>query len=970
LNRQSAIPQHKHECIERFILDVLIAIHQELGKLKGTANSFGQRRIFVCQIKISTEKIQSLSLEQGFMETMIENTATQSRERCYSLASIQSAEVVSLPAQCIHQLIEARVAIQPEAIAVETGDRCLSYNTLNAQANQLARYLQTLGIERNGLVAIVMDRSLEMTIAILAVLKAGGAYLPIDPTYPAERIAYMLSDSQASVILTHQPCASIITQVLPKHHVRVIYLDRDWKSCIASESDENLPRLTHPDDLAYVMYTSGSTGKPKGVEIQHQGLVNHATAIVKLYSLSVQDRVLQFSALSFDIAVEEIFPTWIAGATLVLRTADMIASVQTFSEAIAHQQITLLSLPTAFWHEWVRGMERLDILPPVSLRLVAVGGEKASRTAFMTWHKRVGHRVRWVNTYGPTEATVSATCYEPTCCNEVAETEEIPIGLPLPNTQVCILDQNLQPCPIGVSGELHIGGIGLARGYLHQPELTRQKFIPNPWHHSNQPGSDRLYKTGDLARYRPDGNIEFLGRLDNQVKIRGFRIELAEIETVLNQHPSISEAVIVVDEQTRQQRLIAYLVARDSDATTLNALTPAAIATYLKQSLPDYMVPSTCRVIDTLPTTPSGKIDRRALVKLTPSRLTTPTNEIASQKSPEAKLIEIWETALGIQPISTTDNFWEIGGNSLQAMAIFVEIEATFQRRIPLATLIQAPTITQLAEKLQDNQWQASWNSLVAIQPLGTKPPLFFVHPIKGDVLCYTKLAQRLGETQPFYGLQAQGLDGKSKVAKRIEDLAAAYIGEIKRVQPQGPYFLGGYSLGGIIAFEMAQQLHQQGCEVKRVALLDPYPPQFLSPFHRAVRHLKRLSDLKPTTARIAYLWDRFSGRLRQELVQLQRQVGQPLSPESNKFLIEETLHQAFSSYRARPYPGRLTLFKSQEVFVDDDLLPSAPIDGTLLWSNLALQGMDVHPVPGTHANLLDSPCVEVLSEKLQQYLE
>jgi thioesterase domain-containing protein/acyl carrier protein len=681
---------------------------------------------------------------------------------------------------------------------------------------------------------------------------------------------------------------------------------------------------------------------------------------------SNQDRVLQFSALSFDIAVEEIFPTWISGATLVLRNAEMIASVQTFSEAIAQQQITMLNIPTAFWHEWVRGMERLNLLPPESLRLVVVGGEKASKTTWMTWHKRVGY-IRWINAYGPTEATVSATYYEPTSLVEVEEAGEIPIGRPLPNTQVYILDDALQPCSVGVPGELYIGGMGLARGYLHQPELTRQKFIPTPWQKPDAPTSDRLYKTGDLAQFRADGNIEFLGRVDHQVKIRGFRIELPEIETVLAQHPNVSEAVVVVDEQTHQKRLIAYLVAKDT--TTHDAITPADITEYLKQRLPDYMVPNTYRILEQLPITPSGKIDRRALLTLNTPEPPTQKDSTPPQTETEAKLVEIWEAVLGISPIHTTDNFWEVGGNSLQAMSLFVEIEATFQKRIPLATLLESPTIAQLAEKLEDRHWKASWNSLVPIQPQGSSSPIFFVHPIKGDVLCYAKLSRCLGTEQPFYGLQAQGLDGKSQVPKRIEDLAAAYLKEIKTVQSQGPYFLGGYSLGGIIAFEMAQQLHQRGDEVKLLALLDPDPPQFLSKGQRVVRHLNRLSEMKTAAAQVTYLWNRFNGRLKQELVQAQRLTGQAPSSASNKFLLEEILHQAFSNYQAKPYPGHLTLFKSQDAFFEDELLPKTPVDSALAWSPLALQGIAVHQVPGTHANLLDSPCVEVLCETLQQYL-
>ncbi|MEG4026654.1 amino acid adenylation domain-containing protein, partial [Microcoleus sp. S13C4] len=425
--------------------------------------------------------------------------------------------------KCIHQLFEEQVERTPDAVAVVFAEKQLTYRELNAKANQLANYLRSLGVGSEVLVGICVERSLEMIIGLLGILKAGGAYVPLDPNYPSERLAFMLEDSSVPVLLTQEK----LVEKLPQHSACVVCLDSNWGE-LAVDSKENPSIPVKPKNLAYVIYTSGSTGKPKGVLIQHESLVNYTTVASAEYEIDECDRILQFSSISFDVSAEEIYTSLTSGATLVLRTDTMLDSVEGFLQKCKNWEITVMALPTAYWHELTAFLTQETVLLPPSLRLIIIGGEKALPERLKTWLECVGERVRLVNNYGPTEATVGATIYD----LSVADTtlKELPIGRSLGNVCTYILDQNGQPVPIGVPGELHIGGAGLARGYLNRPELTTERFIRNPF---NDSPTERLYKTGDQVRYLPDGNIEYLGRIDDQVKVRGFRIELGEIEAAL-----------------------------------------------------------------------------------------------------------------------------------------------------------------------------------------------------------------------------------------------------------------------------------------------------------------------------------------------------------------------------------------------------------------------------------------------------
>jgi amino acid adenylation domain-containing protein len=584
---------------------------------------------------------------------------------------------------CIHEHFEAQVKRTPEAIAVIFGGQQLTYQELNSRANQLAHYLRTLNVKPDTLVGLCCDRSLEMIIGLLSILKAGGAYVPLDPAYPSERLAWMLEDSQVSVLLTQ---ANLLS-VLPPHQAQVVCLDQDW-SHIAQHSSENLVSQATSHNLAYVVYTSGSTGKPKGVMIEHRSLVNYTQAAIATYEVQQSDRVLQFASISFDASVEEIYPCLCVGATLMLRTEWMLESVSTFLQTCEQWQLTLVSLPTAYWHEIVAATET-QIPLPSHLRLVIIGGEKALPARVAQWQQWVGSQVRLVNTYGPTESTVVATTCDLSASHPIPQI--VPIGQALPQIETYVLDRHQQLVPIGVAGELYLGGAGLARGYLNRSELTAEKFVAHPF--SDRPGA-KLYKTGDLVRYRPDGNLEYLGRIDQQVKIRGFRIELGEIEAALHQHPAVQEAVVSDREDSAGQKyLVAYVVPQ----ATSDPVSTLQLRSFLQAKLPAYMLPTAFVLLESLPFTPSGKVDRRALP--IPDLTKIDVREfVAPRTALEVTLAGIWAEVLGLARVGITDNFFELGGHSLLGTQVISRVRQHLQVELPLRSLFSAPTIASLAD--------------------------------------------------------------------------------------------------------------------------------------------------------------------------------------------------------------------------------------------------------------------------------
>ncbi|HEY2953461.1 MAG TPA: amino acid adenylation domain-containing protein, partial [Verrucomicrobiae bacterium] len=857
--------------------------------------------------------------------------------------------------RCIHELFEAEAERRPEAVAVVFEGKQLTYGELNRRANQLAHYLRKLGLRPELMAGICVERSLEMIVGLLGILKAGGAYVPLDPNYPKERLAFMLEDTRVPVLLTQQR----LLDALPKPPAKVICLDRDW-GVIAKESGANVPSGATAESLAYVIYTSGSTGRPNGVMTPHRGVVRLVKG-ANYAEFGPTEVFLQFATLSFDASTFEIWGALLNGARLAVFPARP-PTLEELGRTLQRHQVTTLWLTAGLFHLMVD--ERPQDLKHV--RQLLAGGDVLS-VPHVKKLLQAQPQCRLINGYGPTESTTF------TCCHTVRADDpsraSIPIGRPIANTHVHILDRHLQPAPAGVPGELYIGGDGLASGYLDRPELTARKFVPDPF--TATPGA-RLYKSGDLARYLPDGTIEFLGRIDQQVKIRGYRVELEEIEGALARHPAVTQAAVLACSNRRGEKsLIAYVVLRRRSAVSMEELRRT-----LRQSLPDYMVPSAFLELESMPLTANGKVDRKALPQ--PEQLEPAARQqyVSPRDTLELQLTHLWENVLGRHSISVTDNFFECGGHSLLAVRLFAEIGKCLGKNLPLATLFQAPTIERLAAVLRQDGWTPPWSSLVAIQPGGSKPPFYCIHGVGGNVLSFHALAVHLGSDQPLYGLQSQGLDGNQLPQSRIEEMAAHYIKEIRTLQPKGPYAMGGMSFGGLVAYEMAQQLQAQGEKVALLALIDSFPLNQLGAVPERIDFLKR---------RIGHHWGQFArlgfreklAYVQKKARTLQRKFKNRMWQMTYKFyqVIEHPLPHALQnvkeanflaaqSYAPKLYPGQVTVFSSSEKGMAEYYDPQ------VIWGPLAGGGVQVHTIPGDHVTMIEEPHVRVLAQKLKVCLD
>jgi amino acid adenylation domain-containing protein len=882
----------------------------------------------------------------GHFQRLLEGVVTNPDERISRMPLLTDAERHQLVAEwnntrsdypkdlCVHQCFEKQVACTPDSTAVVFEKELLSYRELDTRANQLANHLRRLGVGADSLVGICLERSLEMVVGLLGILKAGAAYVPIDPAYPGDRVSFMLEDAEVPVLITQKR----LIENLQAGKARVVLIDSDWRE-VAEQSSQSPGLTTQPENRAYVIYTSGSTGKPKGVEVLHRAVVNFLTTMAECPGMTVDDKLLAVTTLSFDIAGLEIFLPLSVGASVEIVSREVSSDGRQLRARLASSDATVMQATPATWRMLLEagweGRRGLKVL---------CGGEAVSRKLAEQLLQKTGSL--W-NMYGPTETTIWST----TCKVEHSQ-NAVTIGRPIANTEIFILDKALQPVPIGVAGELHIGGDGLARGYLKRPELTAEKFIANPF--SPEPG--RLYKTGDLVRYLPNGEIEFLGRIDHQIKIRGFRIELGEIEAVLRQHPAVSETVVVVREDSPgDQRLVAYFVPSQESASTVSELRQ-----FLKEKLPEYMVPSIFVALPTMPLTPNGKVNRRALPAPNQGDIAGTERLAAPADSLEAQLVKIWESVLGVRPIGVKHNFFELGGHSLVAVKLMHRIERAFGRNLPIATLLQAPTIEKLAGILRQKGWSPRWTCLVPIQTGGSRLPFFCVHGANGAVVRFHDLSRHLGPDQPFYGLQALGLDEKQPLHTRTEDMAAQYIREIQTIYPDGPYILGGYSYGGTIAFEMAQQLAVQGQEAV-VVLFDTGLP------------LQGTAQSRDTASATSILLDLFqipAGQRRNYILRIatapiraiQRRLHVARLPRRVKEVRRACL-QAQREYSPRIYSGRVILFRS------DHKPLGQLVDPREGWRRYAACGLEVYEIKGNHENILLEPQVRSVAEQLKACL-
>jgi amino acid adenylation domain-containing protein len=864
---------------------------------------------------------------------------------------------------CLHQLFERQAARTPDAVALTGGDQSLTYAELDARAAALARRLRSLGVGPDVHVAVCAERSPEMVVALLAVLKAGSAYVPLDPAYPAQRIEYMLADSAAPVVLTQ--CR--LVDRLPATSATVVCLDEE-----PALGDDLGDSGVRPDNLAYVIYTSGSTGKPKGVQISHRAIVNLLLSMCQKPGLSADDMLLAVTTISFDIAALELFGPLAVGARVALAGRDEAADPGRLADLLRTSGATVMQATPATWRMLLEGGWRGD----TSLKALC-GGEALPRDLARRLLPACGSL--W-NMYGPTETTVWSTCQRID-----SATGAISIGRGIANTRMYVLDRHLQPVPAGVAGEVWIGGTGLARGYLNNPALTAEKFLPDPF--SGEPGA-RMYRTGDRGRWLADGTLEHLGRLDAQVKVRGYRIELGEAEAALAAHTAIREAAAAVrEDRAGGKRLVAYFVARDS------ALVPGAdeLRSHLRERLPEYMVPSAFVALDALPLTSNGKVDRKAL-PAPPAERPTAREYVAPRTPLEGYLAGLWEKELGVERVGVEDNFFELGGDSIKGAVLVNRVRDKLGEDVYAVALFDAPTVAKLARYLAAHRPEAVGHVfgpesvtqdmstgdrdklLVELRPGSGGPATFWVHPAGGLALAYQDLARHLGTGGPFFGFRARGLEEGQSADECVEDMAAAYVAALRQAQPEGPYVLGGWSMGGLVAYEMARQLVEQGQEVRRLFLLDTSLPGSGGEKHGADTESRLMAlmarehgldvsaeelEQLPPPQRLSRLLERAQG---------QGLVPAGLPPEQLEPMVSRLLAvftaslRAARDYRPKPYAGNVVLVRAGDAGAD----AASKLDWG--WERLA-GSVEVEWVPGTHHSLVREPHVRTLAQRLRPRL-
>ncbi len=851
---------------------------------------------------------------------------------------------------CIHRLVELQVERNPEACAAIFKNERLSYAELDSHANRLAWELVELGVGPDVTVGICAERSLEVIIGLLAILKAGGTCLPLDPQYPKERLAFMLQDGEAGFLLVD----SQFIERLPETEAKIIRLDTVL-DCSGAARTPPLAR-TSPDNLAYVIYTSGSTGNPNGVEVTHRGITRLLSGI-EYVRLDETKTILQLSSLTFDGSIFEIWGALLNGGCCVLYPG-RVPVVGELGHLLRKHRVTTAALTPSLFNAIV------DEDPAVfaCLEQLVLGGEPISVPHIRRAWDHLPN-VEIINCYGPTEATVDACSFVIGAKPDECATS-IPIGQPIRDTRVYILDPNLQPVPAGQPGELCIGGDCLARGYRNQPELTAQRFIPDPF--ADNPNA-LVFRTGDLARMHADGNLDFLGRMDDQVKVRGFRIELGEIEANLRRHAGVHDVMVLPYTDPRGENHVSAFVLREPGY----ALSAEELLQFLRQSLPAFMVPSRCCVMGQWPLTSSGKVDRRALATMAATKTAPTSLTIPPQTVVQKKLVQIWEQLLDIRPVGIQDSFFDLGGDSLQAILLLARIEETFRKRLPIAALLGAATIEQLAALLVEEESEDRLTYAVPIQAKGEKPIFFCV----GAGTLFRPLSLHLGSDQPFFSVGLnRGAAKKLKAPYQMEELARHLVSELRERQPQGPYYLGGFCDDGVLAYEMARQLMEQGHIVGLLALFETSNP---SPSLR----LRIATGLRRVFIRLGF---RFNQLLQLETGNI-RAYARSRGKELKEILTMQwwRLSQYFGLAEAQPDPADLerilflavvsykpkALSCPTVLFRGKDWPIGSAGDPYFGWRDLLTGHSETYEVPGDHAAIFREPNVEVLARQLRACL-
>ncbi len=835
----------------------------------------------------------------------------------------------------VPSLFRRRVQREGTAIALESSTESRTYQTLDQRTDQLGARLIQHGVGPEVLVAVILRRSIGAIESWLSVLKAGGAFLPIDPDYPRDRLRFLLKDSGVRHLITDAATAPH----LPETGANVLEIDNLE---FAGPSDV-LETEGDPESLAYAIYTSGSTGKPKAALLTHRGLGPFADAQATALGIQSGSRVLQFSSLGFDAAISEVFVTLLHGGILCIAEALELVPGPILAKTLVDRRIEVVTLPPSV----------LSMLPGgtyTHLRTIVSAGEPCSASLVNHW----AQGRRFINAYGPTEATVCATLFE--CAEELSESP--PIGKPLPYVDAVVLDESGNPVPDGIAGELCLGGPGLARGYLNRSKLTAERFITDP--RSSDPRR-RLYRTGDIVDRQKDGNYRYLGRSDDQLKIRGIRIEPGEIRGVLEAIPGIRSAVVLPIGEEGNRTLGAFVLLDHGQH-----LSTDSINRQLRQRLPIHLIPCRVTIVDRFPLTPHGKLDQRALLN-NPETFAQQPDSLTSHRShpdetpyrdaTELQVALEWQELFGVE-VGLGDDFFTLGGDSMAALELLTRLERRFGVGLPVASLLESPTVAGIAQELGRHLETASWSPIVPIQRLGNRPPLYCIHPGGGDVLCYLELARTLGLDQPLIGLQAPGVDGTQAPLSSVEAMAAHYLDAIKANQTDASIKLCGWSFGGVVGFEMARRLEAEGCAPDQLFVLD-------SGFLYAFAVLRAL--IPSERPLVQYLggdrqaaWPEFLRSAEQARIVPPNAGLERTRQIFNVFMANV---EAMMNYRPGPYQGRVTLLMAEEPFADRR---RDPIDE---WRRLC-PNLEIVTVPGNHLTMLRPPHVARLATQLQVWLD
>ncbi|MFD0751104.1 amino acid adenylation domain-containing protein [Mucilaginibacter calamicampi] len=893
--------------------------------------------------------------------SLLENIVASPDTSIASLTGVQQSsantnfagEILIPDGKNLISLFEAAAINYADKTAVSYQQSSITYGQLNQKANQLCSFLIEKGIGRQDIVGLLADRSIEMVISLLAILKAGAAYLPLDPIYPAERIAYMLEDSSAKMVLVSQPYKGKY-----KTGATEIVID-DQLPNLTAYNDKNPKENIESNGIAYVIYTSGSTGKPKGVKITHLNLVNFLLSMQKVPGISASDRLLALTTVSFDIAGLELYLPLISGAEVIIAGAEAVRDGRQLVSLIVEKDISIVQATPSSWQMLVdSGLQQRDNLKALS------GGEPLPKELA---GKLLTLTASLWNVYGPTETTIWSTIKQ-----ILPGEEQITIGLPIDNTQIYIIDEHGKPLPTGDVGEIYIGGYGVAQGYLNRPELTAEKFVANAL--SNSPDA-KLYRTGDLGKILANGEIQCLGRIDNQVKIRGYRIELGEIESSLSAQKGVKQSVVVAfDDALLNKYLVAFVITDSGDVSKLEEQLQTEWRNKLAEKLPDYMVPEEFVSIDKFPLTPNGKIDRKAFVKPARKHSSTTSNGDLPVSANEKLIARIFSENLGLTDIKLSDDFFKMGGHSLLAVKVMVAIERETGERLPLATFFDNSTVKKLAARLADNNPEGAWDTIVPIKTSGQKPPLFLVHGSGLNVLNFKTVSENFDDTQPFYGVQAIGLSKPAEMPDTVEAIATYHLSEILKVDPEGPYTIAGYSYGGFIAYEIVKQLIQSGKRVNFFGVIDTNARAAMQPQSKTTRLIEKVIR---QFHKLPFFIGSFIKHPKEAFEYQKYIFGRKLSKhnpdETNKDIekyteyenqIRDKYNTVMDRYIIRPFDIKVSLFRVQKrlYFLDDPKY--------LGWKKLALKGVKIYDVPGDHKTFLEPPNDKSFARIIQQALD